>query len=372
MALEIFYPGLRGVIAGETNICSLDEGLLYRGYCIHDLTQDATFLEVAHLLLNEDLPNEEELADFRSVIIEESEVPPQILSALEALPFNVTPLDALRTGISLQAHFDPQPSDGPMYGGLSQSLRLIARAPMILSAWLRGRTQEPMLEPQLHLGYGANVLYLLTGREPPVLFERAFEAALIAAAEHEFNPSTFAARLVGSTGGDVYAAVNAALAVRSGDRHGGGDDRVLTTLEEVEGADRATAWAEAHSEAELTLPGFGHPVFRECDPRAAALETHCQELAAGCGFSEMEEIADAVERAVWEIRREPANLDWSFVRLMHYIGLPRDAITSVFALARMVGWCAHAMEQAETGQVIRPRARYRGVEARSYLPLAMR
>ncbi len=372
MALEIFYPGLRGVIAGETNISSLEDGLTYRGYCIHDLTADATFLEVAHLLLNEDLPNEEELADLRSLVLEEAELPGPVLAALENLPMNVAPLDALRTGIGMMAHFDLQPADGPLHGGQAQTIRLLARAPHLAAAWLRGRQGLPLLESQVHLGYGANLFYLLTGKEPPVLFERAFEAALIAAAEQEFNPSTFAARLVGSTGGDIFSAVSAALAARSGDRHGGGDDRVLNVLEEVETPDRAVAWAEAHSGPENVLPGFGHPVFKECDPRAAVLETYCAELAEGCGQTAAEETADAVERAVWEVRREPANLDWSFVRLMSYLGLPRDAITIVFVLARMVGWCAHAIEQAETGQVIRPRARYRGVEAREYVPLCMR
>ena len=372
MPLEIFYPGLRGVIAGETNISSLDDGLTYRGFCIHDLAADATFLEVVHLLLNEDLPNEEELADLRSLIFEESELPPPVLATLDSLPMNVAPLDALRTGIGTLAHFDLQPADGPLHSGQAQAIRMLARAPLIASAWLRGRRGLELLEPQIHLGYGANVYYLLTGEEPPVLFERAFEAALIAAAEHEFNPSTFAARLVGSTGGELYSAVTAALAVRSGDRHGGGDDRVLSTLEEVESPDRAVAWAEAHSDQETPLAGFGHPVFKDCDPRAAVLETYCAELAEGCGEGETEEIADAIERAVWEVRREPANLDWSFVRLMRYLGIPRDAVATVFALARIAGWCAHAIEQAETGQVIRPRARYRGVEARPYVPLALR
>ena len=372
MPLEIFYPGLRGVIAGETNISSLDDGLTYRGYCIHELIQDSTFLEVAYLLLNEDLPNEEELADLRSIVLDESELPEQVLAILDGLPMHVAPIDALRTGLTTLAHFDLQPSDGPLQGGMTQAVRLLAKAPLIAAAWHRGRRGLPLLEPQVHLGYGANIMYLFTGNEPPVLFERAFEAALIAAAEHEFNPSTFAARLAGSTGSDVFAAVSAALSVRSGDRAGGGDDRVLDSLDEVETADRAVAWAEAHSDPDLALPGFGHPVFKDCDPRAAALETHCAELAEGCGHAAMEEIADAVERAVWEVRTQPANLDWSFVRLMHYVGIPRDAIPVVFVLARMVGWCAHAIEQAETGHVIRPRARYRGVEARPYIPLASR
>ncbi len=369
MALELFYPGLRGVIAGETNISSLDHGLIYRGYCIHDLAEEANFLEVCYLLLHEELPTEEELADFRSILIEEAELPEPVVSMLDQLPLHVTPLEALRTGVSLLAHFDPQTNDGPLQGGVGQAVRLLARVPMLISAWYHNRHSSPAPTPVTHLGYAGNLYYLITGKEPSVLLERALDAALIVCAEHEFNPSTYAARMVGSTGGDLYAAVTAALGVLAGSRHGGGDDRVLDLLESVQSPEQATDMVrEAVREGRL-LPGFGHPVYKECDPRAAILETHCSELATACGFEHLEEIADAIERAVWEECQRPANLDWSLSRLLKYLGLPRDLYLTIFAAARVAGWSAHVMEQADTDQVIRPRARYRGVEERAFVRL---
>lgn len=367
MALDLYHPGLRGVIAGETNISSLDHGLIYRGYCIHDLAEESHFLEVSYLLLHEELPSEDELADFRSILIEEMELPESVLSVLESLPLHVTPLEALRTGVSLLAHFDPQTNDGPLDGGLPQSIRLLARVPLLIAAWHRMRTGGPVLQPATHLGYAGNLYYMITGQEPPVLFEKALDAALIAAADHEFNPSTYAARMVGSTGGDLYAAITAAIGVLAGSRHGGGDDRVLDVIGAVPSVDLATAWVQNTFREKGSIPGFGHPVYRECDPRAALLETHCAELAMACGCEAMEEIADSIERAVWEERKAPANIDWSLARLFHYLGLPRELYLPIFASARLVGWCAHVVEQAESDQVIRPRARYRGVEERPFV-----
>ncbi len=369
MSLDLYHPGLRGVIAGETNICSLDNGLIYRGYCIHDLTEESNFLEVCYLLLHEELPTEEELADFRSIMIEEMELPEMVTSVLESLPLHVTPLEALRTGVSLLSHFDPQTSDGPLAGGVGQAVRLLARVPMLIAAWHRLRTGEPLPAPATHLGYAGNLYYLITGNEPTALFEKALDSALIAAAEHEFNPSTYAARMVGSTGGDLYAAVTAGLGVLAGSRHGGGDDRVLDAIQSVESPDMATEWVHAEFEAGRSIPGFGHPVYKDCDPRAALLENHCAELANACRGHSLEEIADSIERAVWEEKKLPANIDWSLSRLFHYLGLPRELYLPIFASARVVGWCAHVIEQADCDQVIRPRARYRGVEERPFVRL---
>ncbi|RLS44395.1 MAG: citrate synthase [Planctomycetota bacterium] len=367
MALDLYHPGLRGVIAGETNISSLDNGLIYRGYCIHDLAEESNYQEVCYLLLHEELPTEEELADFRSIMLEEMELPEPVTAVLESLPLHVTPLEALRTGVSLLAHFDPQTSDGPLDSGHGQAVRLLARVPMLIAAWHRLRSGGPLPAPAMHLGYAGNFYYLITGKEPPVLFERAFDSALIAAAEHEFNPSTYAARMVGSTGGDLYAAVTAGLGVLAGSRHGGGDDRVLDIIQSVESPDRATEWAREACQSNSIIPGFGHPVYKDCDPRAALLETLCAELAGACGCEPMEEIADAIERAVWEERKLPVNIDWSLSRLLHYLGLPRELYVPIFAAARIAGWCAHVIEQADCDHVIRPRARYRGVEERPYV-----
>jgi citrate synthase len=192
MSLELFHPGLRGVVAGETEVSRLDGGLQYRGYCIHDLVEQSSFVEVAYLLIHEELPTHELLADFRSILVEEARLPPQIGWLFEQVPLHTSPIDGLRTAVSLLAHFDPQPDDDPVESAAAKATRLLSRIPMLLSLWHRQRSGLPLLEMDDALGHAANLLYLLTGQSPSVLHEHALEAALIVAAEQEFNPSTYA------------------------------------------------------------------------------------------------------------------------------------------------------------------------------------
>ncbi len=361
MGQELYHPGLNGVIAGETEICKLDDSLQYRGYCLHDLAEKATFLEVAHLLLFEELPDEEQFADFVSVLVEEQELPSVIVELFEQLPVHNSPLEVLRTGIGLLSLYDPQPGETLLQSGHSQTIRLMARVPMLIAAWHRIRQGLPPLKPKLELSYIANIYYLMTGVIPSALYERALEVAFIVAAEHEFNPSTFVSRIVGSVRGNQYNPVLAALDTFIGTRHGGGDDRPLDLLEEVGQPDCAEEWIASQG-ANVELPGFGHPVYREYDPRAAIVEVECERLAKACGRADLEQLADAIERAIWQSRRLPPNIDWSLARLFTYLELDRDLFRPLFAAARLVGWSAHAIEQCEAGEVIRPRARYRGAE----------
>jgi citrate synthase len=369
MALELFHPGLRGVVAGETEISRLDGGLQYRGYCIHDLAAQSSFLEVAYLLLHEELPTAEELADFHSILVEESQLPDVVVPVFEQLPLHTSAAEALRTGISLIAQHDPQPQDGVVDSAVVKSLRLLARVPLLIATWQRLRTDLPAAAIDPDLSYAANLLLLLTGVPPTLLQERALDAALIVAAEHEFNPSTYTARVVASTHADLYSVVIAALGTLLGPRHGGGNDRILDVLAEAESAGAADDWVRALPEDGEAVPGFGHPVYQDGDPRALILEPWCRELAESRGRLDLEQIADAVERAVWEQRRLPPNLDWPLVRLLHYLNLPPDLHLPVFLCARLAGWCAHAIEQARDGDVIRPRARYRGAEDLAFRPL---
>lgn len=367
MAVELFHPGLNGVIVGETEICRLDGGLQYRGYCIHDLAERASFLETAYLLLFDGLPSLEQLADFRSVLIEEAELPLQVLNLLEQLPLHATPLEAVRTGISLLAHFDPQPADEIEVAAEAQAIRLLARVPLLLGAWQRQRAglAPPEIDPDL--GFAGNLLMLLTGNRACALRERSLEIALIVSVEQEFNPSTYAARVVASSRGDLYAAVLAGLGALAGPRLQS-RERMLAMLDDVRESGDAEAALRSVPE-DLTPPGFGHPVYGDCDPRAAILERCCAELAEAEGDMSLEESADAIERAVWESRKLPPNLDWPLTRLLHYLGIPVDLHGGVFACARLVGWCAHAIEQAQDGQLIRPRARYRGAEDLPFIPV---
>lgn len=371
MTQDMYHPGLKGVIAGETEICRLDGGLQYRGYCLHDLAEGASFLEVAHLLLFDDLPGEEQFADFLSVIGEEQQLPSLIATVYENIPVHNSPLEVLRSGIDLLNLLDPQPQENLAESGHDQTIRLLARAPMLVGAWHRIRSGERPLTPRPDLSYIGNVYYLVTGRCPSALYERALEVAFIVAAEHEFNPASYVARIVGSVRASQYGPVLAALDTFIGASHGGGDDRPLDILQEVGHPDRADEYIQTAFCGE-PIPGFGHPVYDDYDPRAAILDAECDRLARACGRSDLEALAEAVERAVWQQRRQPPNVDWPLARLFTYLEFDRDLFRPLFACSRLVGWSAHAMEQCETNEVIRPRARYRGAVDCPFEPLRYR
>jgi citrate synthase len=391
MERELYHPGLRGVVAGETDICSLDDGLRYRGYCIYDLVQGASFLEVAYLLLHEQLPDEERFADFVGLIADEASLPDGVPPILDLLPLHISPLEALRLGINLLAHCDPQPGDSPAEAGLAQATRLIARLPILLAtlAGPAGATNGRQTAPQpsqpkdrdessehspmprfdSSASYAHNLYRLLLGTAPTEVEEHALEVALILAAEHEFTPSSFAARLAGSTQADVYSAVQAALSTFIGSRHNGAERSVLEFLDEIENVDEVDDWVARKVAAQERVPGFGHPVFTDCDPRAAILEPFCARLAAARKMNEREELAETVEQAVWDQQRLPPNIDWPLGRLLELLGFRRELHAPIFVCARVVGWCAHALEQAGSGEAIRPRARYRGVDRADFAPL---
>lgn len=371
MSLDTYRPGLRDVIAGETEICTLEEGMQYRGYCIHDLVDESTFLEVSYLLLFDDLPSIEKFADFRSILFEEAVLPDQAAWLLELLPLHVEPVQALHTAVSLIAHFDPQLEDGVEESGQARAVRLMARVPLLIAAIHQLRNGSPLVGVDPDLSYAANLLAMITGGQPNVLRERALDAALIVSAEQEFNPSTYAARVVSSTGTNIYSAVSAALGTLAGQKHGGANRQVLQVFEEISDPDRAEDWVRGIPE-ERPIPGFGHPVYSDCDPRASILERFCSELADADGHQELEELAEAIERAVWQQRRLPANLDWPLIRLLHYLDIPADLHLPLFVCARLVGWCAHAIEQNRDGDVVRPRARYRGALDLDFVPLRER
>lgn len=366
MSQDVYCPGLKGVIAEETEICNLDGSFLYRGYSLHEIVAESTFLDVAYLLLFEELPNEEEFADFLSIISEAQELPPLIQNVFEQLPIHVSPLEALRTGIDLLSHVDPTGQHDVT--AHHHTMQLLGRVPQLLGAWQRIRNGQPILKPQPELNFVSNLYYVITGRVPSALYEHALDVALMLSAEHEFNPSTYVARIVGSVRSGTYAPITSALDTFQGSAHAGGHDSPLDVLDEVRSIDNVDAWLNSLPEDE-SIPGFGHPIYKECDPRAAMIEVQCERLAQASGRMDLEQLAEEIERAVWERRRIPPSIDWPLSRLLSYLELDRDLFRCIFALARIVGWSAHACEQAVSGEVIRPRARYRGRECCPFVPL---
>ncbi len=372
MTKEPYYPGLEGVIAGETQICTVEHGLTYRGYSIEELAKEATFLEVAYLLLHGDLPNQEFLADFQSLIAEASEIPQPVLELLEAIPMHVGSMDVLRTAVSAVSHYDPQLDDNSREGSLGKATRLLAQIPMLIAARHRLQNGLPLVESNPELSYAGNLLSMLTGSAPSAELERAMDVSLILYAEHEFNASTFTARVVTSTQSDLYSAATAAIGALKGPLHGGANERVMEVLEEVNSPDNAEAWVRQALSEKRRIMGFGHRVYKTGDPRAKILKTYCQELAESVGNQDLETIADTIEEIVVSEKSLPPNLDWPSARLYHYMGLDVELYTPLFVASRITGWSAHIIEQAENNRLIRPRSRYTGPTNRTFIPLSQR
>jgi len=372
MTTEQYFPGLEGVIAGETSVSTVDGGLLYRGYPIEQLARDANFLEVAYLLLHGELPNQEQLADFQTILAESAEVDDAVINFIGEIPLHVCAMDVLRTGISALGHFDPQLDDGDREANVAKTVRLLARIPILIGARYRQREGLPLVEPNPELSFAANVLRLITGREPSPLEERAMDVSLILYAEHEFNASTFTSRVVASTQADLYSAITAAVGALKGPLHGGANERVMEVLQEVGTAANAEPWVRDALAQKRRIMGFGHRVYKHGDPRAVILKEYCGQLAERHQGAELEAIADTIETVVRREKGLPPNLDWPSARLYHYLGLEIDLYTPLFVASRVVGWAAHVIEQSENNRLIRPRSRYIGSPRRDFVSLSDR
>lgn len=372
MPADLFHPELRGVYVGETDICNLDGGFSYRGYDVAELAHGGGFLEAAYLLLNERLPGGEELADFRSLLLEAAEPSPTVESTFAASPINAAPLDVLRSCVTALAMEDWTPADESVDANRARAVRLISQMPL-LAARVLGTDDQPRMNPER--SFAANVTRLLGAPDPSALCEAAVESTMTLLAEHELNAATFAARVVASTGADVYAAVGSALAAMSGPAALPDVSPWFEGMLEIASPDGAEDFVDrmlAHirrSGGPLIVPGFGHPVFSDSDPRATLLERICEDLATATDHEWLEDIATAVESAVWDRTSLPPNVEWSRRRLMHYVGFPTEASLLLFACSRVVGWCVNAIEQQEEGTGYRPRARYRGAEGLRYVSL---
>lgn len=372
MADSLYRPGLQGVVAGETAISSLADGLRYRGYAFESLADQASFEETAYLLLYGELPNDAALLAFRERLAATRELPEPLLELLRSLSPSVPLIDAMRSGASLTAHWDPDVGDDSREASLRKAERLLAQLPMILAAAARLREGKEPVPPRAEFGVAANLLFMLTRVEPTDAQARAMEVSLILYAEHEFNASTFTARVIASTLSDLHAAVTGAIGALKGALHGGANERVLEVLQEAGGAESAEAWTREALAAKRLIMGFGHRVHLEGDPRATYLKPWCARLAGETGHEEIERAAELVEAVMRAEKNLLPNLDWPMARLYHYLGLPADVFTPLFVVGRVAGWCAHVMEQRVGNRIIHPRAHYVGPAARAFVPLAER
>jgi citrate synthase len=365
---DIYSPGLEGVIAGETSISTVTGGLRYRGYAVTELAEKASFEQVAYLLLHGELPTPRQQADFHKRLAGARHLPEPVVEVFRMLPHQAHSMDVLRTAVSLLAHFDPDTEDASHAANLRKAERLLGQIPAAVAAHYRvGKGRQPV-PPREDLSQAANFLYQLRGTEPTPAATRALDVSLILYAEHEFNASTFTARVACSTESDLHSAVVAAIGALKGRLHGGANEKVVEMLEMVGGPERAEPWvrdALAHKERVM---GFGHRVYKAGDVRAVILKPYARQAARAAGMNAWEQTAEIIEKVLAEEKHLYPNLDWPAGRLYHALGLEVPLYTPIFVMARVAGWSAHFIEQHEHNRLIRPRSRYIGPDPRPVPP----
>jgi citrate synthase len=373
---EIYSPGLEGVIAGETAISTITGGLRYRGYPVTDLAEKCGFEEVAYLLLHGELPTARQLSDFQKRLGDAAQLPKGLSKALHnlfaELPRETAPMDALRSAISIMAHFDPETTDNARPANVRKAERLLAQIPVAVAAQFRACQGQAAVAPRSGLSTAANFLYMLRGTDPKTDDVRSLDVSLILYAEHEYNASTFTARVVVSTESDLHSAAVAAVGALKGRLHGGANEKVMDILRAAGGPESAEKWVREALARKERIMGFGHRVYKTGDVRARVLKEFAQKAAQRTGQTRWEESAEIIERVMESEKKMYPNLDWPAGRLYHAMGLEVPLYTPIFVMSRITGWSAHIIEQLENNRLIRPRARYTGPEVREVKPLKER
>jgi citrate synthase len=369
---QIYSPGLEGVIAGETAVSTVTGGLRYRGYPVTELAQHATFDEVAYLLLYGDLPTSQQLADFRKRLVDARKLPDALRDLFQALPRAAHPMDVLRSSISILAHYDPDTADNSREANLRKAERLLGQIPVAVAHfYLVSKGLKPV-PPGRDPSQAANFLYMLRGSAPNPAHVKALDVSLILYAEHEFNASTFTARVVVSTEADLHAGVVGAVGALKGRLHGGANEQVMDLLRAAGGPETAEKWLRDALARKERIMGFGHRVYKTGDVRAAILKEYARRAAEDAGDTRWEKTAEIFERVLEAEKNLLPNLDWPAGRLYHALGLEIPLYTPIFVMARVAGWSAHIIEQLDHNRLIRPRGRYIGPEVRRVQPLAER
>ncbi|QFI54681.1 bifunctional 2-methylcitrate synthase/citrate synthase [Aeromonas simiae] len=365
--------GLRGQSAGETRICTVGKsgtGLTYRGYDIKDLAEGAEFEEVAHLLLKGHLPSTSELANYRARLRSLRALPTALLEVLERIPADAHPMDVLRTGCSMLGDLEPEAGFEHEH---EVADRLLAAFPGILLYWYQFSHEGIRISLESDEAcIGGHFLALLHQRAPSELARRVMHVSLILYAEHEFNASTFAARVCASTLSDMYSCVTAAIGTLRGPLHGGANEAAMALIETWQDETQARRELLAKLAAKEKIMGFGHAVYRTADPRNLIIKEWSAKLAQAAGDDRLYRVSCEAERVMWEQKELFPNADFFHASAYHYLGIPTPLFTPIFVCARVTGWCAHIMEQRENNRIIRPSADYVGPAPRPFVSLSQR
>lgn len=367
--------GLRGVVAGRSALSSVDGEvgrLTYRGIDIADLVgADTTFEEVAYLLWHDELPTRSQLDALTNQLNESRDLPEPVMDMLASLPGDSTPMVALRTAVSMLGSFDPDQGDDSLEAAERKAVRLLAQTPNIVAQagrLLEGR--DPLDPPDGSIAKSFLATYF--GEAPKPEATRTIDVMLVLQADHEFNASTFAARVIAATLTDMHSAIAGAVGALRGPLHGGANQAVLEMLLQVTSPEEAEAWVmDKLAKRELVM-GFGHAVYRTADPRATVLREIARELAPASGHAEWFETSQVMEAVMLREKNLNSNVDFYAATVYASLGIPPDLFTPIFAISRMSGWTAHVLEQQGNNRIIRPRAEYVGHVDRPVTPIAER
>ncbi len=367
--------GLKNVIAADSRISDVDGQagqLIYCGYHIDELAEHSTFEETSYLLLNGELPTASQLVEFSELLKKHRAVPQETLDLLKSMPDGTHPMSMMRTAVSELGVLDSGESEHSVEAFTERSIKLTAQLTTLLAAIKRIREGKEPLAPDSSLSHAANCLYMMNGENPSQDAAKAMDLILILHAEHGLNASTFAARVIAATLTDLYSAITGAVGCLKGPLHGGANTAVLNTLMEVDSVENVAPWVQRVREEKGKFMGFGHAVYQTQDPRAKHLKELSRRLSIETGEPKWYEISVEMEKLVTAAINKNCNVDFYSASLQYYMGIPGDLFTCVFAASRVIGWCAHVLEQISDNKIIRPQSNYIGASERPYIPLNKR